>query len=222
MDTKKVVTWIGIFLVLILILWGLYVVAKKDTANNETPNQTPAALPVAVSASDWSEGPDTAPLTIVEYSDFQCPACLAYYPVLKDIIAANPTKIKFVYRYYPIVSIHPNAIVSAQAAEAAGRQGAFWPMHDMLFDHQNDWKGVADPYSIFEGYAQSLKLDINKFKQDYSSADVRDKINGQLQAAADVGIRSTPTFFINGVQLTPPPSSLDEFKSIITQQLAGK
>ncbi len=137
-------------------------------------------------------------VTVVEFGDYECPACGAAYPILKQIIANYKTKISFVFRNFPLTSIHPNATIGAEAAEAAGLQNKFWEMHDMLYEHQNDWGSSPEAESLFESYARVLGLDVNKFKTDESSSQISNIIAADVADGNALGINATPTIYING------------------------
>src|SRR5271165_3448730 len=122
---------------------------------------TSATLAPPVSARDHTEGPANAPLTLVEYGDYECPYCGAAYPILKEVQARLGDALRFVFRNFPLAEMHPHALLAAEAAEAAGGQGHFWPMHDTLFEHQNAL-GLAQ----LRGYAKKLRLDLSRFSQD--------------------------------------------------------
>lgn len=169
----------------------------------------------AADATDWIKG---APLTdsgvtLIEYSDFQCPACGAYYPLVKQIIKDFPN-LTVVYRHFPLAQ-HGNARIAAQAAEAAGKQGKFWEMHDLLFDNQRFWSEEKNAESIFKTYAQKLALDMDKFKADFDSGEVKNKIEADVQSGT-AQINGTPTFFLNN-QKIENPQSYEQFKKIIQQ-----
>ncbi len=140
------------------------------------------------------------PVTIVEFSDFQCPACKAVQEPLKQILEKNKGKVKFVYRHFPLSSIHKNAMVAAQAAESAGLQGKFWEMHDLLFEKQTEWEGESDPRVKFAEYATSLGLDSDRFTAEMNSQEAKDAVNADNLVATRYRLTGTPTFFINGVQ----------------------
>lgn len=140
------------------------------------------------------------PYTIVEFSDLQCPACRAVQEPLKQLLAANTGKVKFVYRHFPLTSIHKNALNAAYAAEAAHVQGKFWEMHDLLFEKQMEWENEADPHAKFDQYAKDLGLDVSRFAADSDSQEVRDAVNTDSLAASRYALAGTPTFFVNGVQ----------------------
>ncbi|OGM29902.1 hypothetical protein A2630_03985 [Candidatus Woesebacteria bacterium RIFCSPHIGHO2_01_FULL_44_10] len=173
---------------------------------------------VEVSPEDWVKGEDLAQVTLIEYSDFQCPACAAYYPLINQIKDDFGDNLKLVYRHFPLTSIHKNALVSAQAAEAAGLQGKLWEMHNALFEHQADWSELDDPTSKFIEYATNLELDIEKFANDLASDEVNQKVKDDLDSALDLKINATPTFFMNGKRITNP-KNYDAFKSLIEKEI---
>lgn len=162
-----------------------------------------------------SLGPDNAPITIVEFSDYQCPFCKRFHEeTYHNLLDAYPGKIRFVYRDLPLTSIHPNAFPAAVAAACAGEQDAYWPMHDKLFGA--DELG-QDAYVQF---ATELGLDVKAFEGCLTS----DKFNGAIQADSDfavnLGINSTPTFFINGLAVVGA-QPLSVFQQVIDKELAG-
>lgn len=139
-------------------------------------------------------------IQIVEFSDFQCPACFSIQEPLKEILEKYEGKAQLFFRHFPLTSIHKNAQISAQAAEAAGLQGKFFEMHDKLFITQTVWQGIGDPRSLFVEYAKELSLDENKFLSDMDSQEIKDAINVDLLAATRYRISGTPTFYVNGVK----------------------
>ncbi len=157
---------------------------------------------------------------LVEYSDFECPACKAFHTILNGIEASNSAdfqitkKITYVYRDFPLFQIHPNAMAAAYAAEAAGKQGKFFEMGDLLFDNQDSWANRANPTDYFVKLATRLKLNINRFKNDMDSGAVKQKVNNDMTSGNKAGINATPTFFLNGQQLTNIQSA-DQFKQLL-------
>ena len=157
---------------------------------------------------------------LVEYSDFQCPSCKGAHDILKTIDASGSAnfeitkKVAFVYRYFPLSQIHDKANISAYVAEAAGIQGKFWEMSDLLFDNQTSWSTSNDPQNeFFLKYATELKLNIDQFKKDSDSTDVKNRVAEDLREAEQIGVNSTPTFFLNGQKVDV--NSYDEFKSLL-------
>ena len=166
-----------------------------------------------------SSGPADPKVTLVEYSDFQCPACAAYCPVVNQISEEYKSNVRFIYRHFPLRRNHKNADITANASEAAGLQGKFWEMHGMIFEHQRDWAEKSNGEEIMIGYAKELSLDVERFKSDLNSQAVKDKVEADYQSGVQSQVDSTPTFFLNG-QKIQNPKSLDEFKSVIDQALA--
>lgn len=157
-------------------------------------------------------------ITLVEFSDFQCPACGAYYAPVKQLVSEFASDMTFVYRNFPLISIHKNAQIAAQAAEAAGVQGKFWEMHDMLFSTQTEWSNSNSPKDIFAGYAEKLGLNKEQFLKDIDSSVVTDRIAQDVNDGNALAISGTPTFFLDGVKLDNP-ASLADFEAIIKAEL---
>ena len=210
---RRWLIWLGVTLVIVGGVWGMTKLAKQQPIV-----VTGEPIP-AVSAGDRVKGASNAKVALIEYSDFQCPACGAYYPILKKLSEEMGSKVAFVYRYFPLRGIHQNAQISAQAGEAAGLQGKFWEMHDILFDNQTVWSDLPNARDTFVKYATNLGLDIERFKRDMDSDAVKNKIENDYQAGIRSGINSTPSFFVNGKKITGP-QSYEEFKKLIEQALA--
>lgn len=213
-DKKKKTASILLWSFIILFVAGTVVFMAMQASKNPIAEYSGGSVKAA-DASDWVKG---APLkdtkvTLIEYSDFQCPACGAYYPMVKQL-GQEFKNVSIVYRHFPLTQ-HANARVAAQAAEAAGQQGKFWEMHNMLFDNQNSWAGSKSAEQIFTAYAQTLELDMEKFKTDFNSAKTKTKIESDYQGAVSV-IDGTPTFFLNDKKLQNPQNYAD-FRSIIQQ-----
>ena len=144
----------------------------------------------------WSTGPTTPKVTLVEFSDFECPACGAAYPVVKQVVEKYKDDLKFVYRHFPLDQ-HKNARRAAEAAEAAGAQGKFWEMHDLLFANQKD---LSD--ETIQKLASDLKLDMSQFNQDLATGKYKDKVQKDLTDGTAIGVNATPTFYLNGKKLS--------------------
>jgi protein-disulfide isomerase len=144
-------------------------------------------------AADHTLGPADAPVTLVEYGDFQCPVCKLTAPVIKQLLEKFDGKLRFVYRHFPLVEIHHHALLAAQAAEAAGRQGKFWEMHDLLFGDQNH----LDAFH-FRGHASRLSLNERQFSQELEFGTHATRVQHDIQTGRESGVRSTPGLFING------------------------
>lgn len=160
----------------------------------------------------------SAKVTVVEFGDFECPACAASEPVVKQVLNDYNGKVNFVFRNFPLPQ-HPNAMPSAEAAEAAGAQGKYFDMYFKLYENQNAWANLSNPTDTFVSYAKDLGLDVNKFKDDISNKKYQNKINGDLNDGTALGIDATPTFYINGQKLLSGYGYQD-FKSLIDSELA--
>ncbi|MAZ30399.1 disulfide bond formation protein DsbA [bacterium] len=144
--------------------------------------------------------PDGA-VTLVEYSDFQCPACAAAVPVVNDLLEEYGEDVRFEYRHFPLVTINPLAIPAARAVEAAGQQGQFWPMHDLLFENQQTWSTAANPTTFFIAYAEELELDVATFRRHLDASVIEEHIQDQFGEARQQGFTGTPTFTLNGERM---------------------
>ncbi len=198
---------------------GLILVAlaiwKYGFSSEEVPQSEGNLL--MVSETDWVKGKSDASATLIEYTDFQCPACGAYYPIVKQVSEELGDKMKLVIRHYPLIQIHKNALSGARAAEAAGRQGKFWEMYDLLFMNQKEWSEAADPVkSILPSYAGKIGLDVEKFKADMADASLDDKINHDRETGNDLEISGTPSFFLNGKKMDNP-KNLEDFKKTLEE-----
>lgn len=209
MNTKRILFWAGFIIVLVLIVWGLIVAMGKEPV---VPGQN-RGTPAPVTASDNVIGPADAPVTIIEYSDYQCPACQIYYYVIEKVLASSTVPVRFVYRHFPLGQ-HKNALNAAMAVEASGLQGKYWEMHRIVFENQTDWQESNDVNTMFSNYAKEIGLDQEKFKKDLSDKKLKDKIKANADEGLKIGVNATPTFFINGKAIDNP-RSYDEFKSII-------
>ena len=208
--------WVVGILVVASVLTMIFFSGQSGGGPNPTSGQTPRA----VDASDWVKGAtSTAKAILIEYSDFQCPACASYYPLIKSMTEKFGTELAFVYRHFPLSQIHINAKSAAAAAEAAGRQGQFWTMHDLLFDRQLDWAERLDAKKMFIRYARELGLDENLFATDLAKTELKEKIAASYREGEAIGVNSTPPLFLNGRKLSPPPSSVAEFEQLIIAAL---
>jgi protein-disulfide isomerase len=148
-----------------------------------------------VSALDHAAGPDDAPVTLVEYGDYECPYCGMAHPIVKAAQRELGSQLRFVFRHFPLAEAHPHARVAAQAAEAAAAQGRFWEMHDMLFEHQD----ALEPEDLV-GYAKSLGLDTARFARDLEAGTYAKRVRDDFRNGVRSGVNGTPTFFVNGVR----------------------
>ncbi len=163
------------------------------------------------------KGNEDAKVTLVEFGDYQCPACGGAAPVINKILEEYPDDVRFVYRHFPL-PIHNNAELAARVAESAGNQNKYWEMHDKLFENQGAWSNSLSPEKTFEEYAGELELDIDKFKSDIRSADITNKISLDKGDAKALKVDSTPTIYINGEKVESG-SSFTSLKGAIDKVL---
>ena len=159
-------------------------------------------IPVSpVTEDDWVKGADVenTEITIVEYSDFECPGCAGMYPVLQEFLDEHPNA-RLVYRHFPL-DMHQHAMITSEAAEAAGAQGKFWEMHDLLFDRRDDWQPLSDEDILEElsSYAEALDLDVERFDRELENGTYEEKVQAQYDEARELGLPGTPTFVFNNV-----------------------
>lgn len=165
---------------------------------------------------DQIKGNPEASVTLVEYSDFQCPACASFQPVLKTLLDEYGDKLRFEYRHYPL-PMHQFAMQAAVAAEAAGQQGKFFEYHDALFINQKQWSTSAAPNVFFVQYAKDLGLDVETFERHMKSSVLRDAVREDMNEAREEGLTGTPTFFLNGERMEM--ETFDDFIAQIVSQV---
>jgi protein-disulfide isomerase len=211
MNTKRIAFWSIFVVVLVLVVWGL-IVAENKPAPSGVPN---LGTPAPVTAADHVEGSTTASVTLIEYGDFQCPACSEYAPIVGQLFTAASSTLRVVFRNFPLPQ-HANAMIAAQAAEAASIQGKFWEMYQAIYAGQASWQDQsdADARATFNGYADTLGLDKTRFDADIDSPEVKQKIASDQAEGQSLGIDYTPTFFVNGKVITNP-QGYDAFKAVI-------
>ncbi|HEV2864725.1 MAG TPA: thioredoxin domain-containing protein [Pyrinomonadaceae bacterium] len=146
-------------------------------------------------------GGASAPVTLEEFGDFQCPPCGRLYASLKKIEHDYGDRLKVVFRNYPLQQMHKNAFSAARAAEAAGLQGKFFEMHDLLYENQTEWGESPEPRPIYTDYANRIGLNVEKFLADMARQDVADRIQADFNRGSSLGVRGTPTVFLNGREL---------------------
>lgn len=173
-----------------------------------------ASKEVLVKENSQVLGSKDAKVVIVEFSDFQCPACRAAHPIVKQVIKEYGDKVLFVYRHFPLVASHQYALKAAEASEAAGEQGKFWEYHDTLFANQENLKE-----DDLKNYAKELGLDMAKFEEALNSGKFKEKVTSDMDDGEGLGVRSTPTFFINNT-MQKGVINIDKFRELIDAELA--
>ncbi|HKX72429.1 MAG TPA: thioredoxin domain-containing protein [Candidatus Saccharimonadales bacterium] len=193
--------WIIFALLVVAVFGGIIYMSKTNDKSSFTGDASKIITdgPIA----DQVYGSRDQKVVLIEYGDYQCPACLSMYTPVKAMTEQYKDKVTFIFRNFPLTNIHPNALAASTAAEAASLQGKFWEMHDKLYETQDDWKSVAvdKREAVFAGYASEVGMDAEKFKADLKSADVAAKIARDRAAGNKAGVASTPTFFLNGEKI---------------------
>lgn len=225
---NSTVKWIAIAIVsalFLLLFVGIIVVAKnknkpqtengavKFSNSGHTRMLTKEGKDASISASQA-----TRAITMVEYGDFQCPACKAYHPLVLDLLKAYPEQLKLIFKNYPLTAVHRNAMAAAIAAEAAGKQGKFFGFVDMVYEKQLEWSELDNPQGKFEEYIKALGLSVEQFKKDQQDKAITNLINDERNEGIQNGVTGTPSFFINGKKIENP-ANLDAFKKIIDAEL---
>ena len=207
-ETKFIV---GIIVVTIaLIIGGVFFLGKSK----------PQATEAVVDKTELTQnaknvlGEQTAKVQIIEFGDYQCPACAQAQPILNKILENNKDKVYFAFRHYPLPQ-HKNAREAAYFAQSAANQGKFWEMHNMLYENQNEWKDSDKAKEVFTGYAQKIGLDLEKLNQDLDG--VKGIVDQDFSDGNKLGVDSTPTFFING-QKYPGVIAESQFQDIINRE----
>jgi protein-disulfide isomerase len=154
-------------------------------AESSAPSVSTDYLP---SGGGQFRGPENARVTLVEFGDYQCPSCAAYHPLVKELMKRYPNDLRLEFHHYPLISIHPNAMQAAMAAEAAGEQGRYWEMHDLLFDFQDQWSRQANPEAEFLTFAGRIGLNQNAFMQSLRSPDLQDRVLQDVVRAREANL----------------------------------
>lgn len=192
----------GISLATIAIVIGAAFFFGGTQGPKEEKKLTKEELQKLVTKDSHRIGDKKAPISIVEFGDYQCPACGAAHSVVNKILKEYQGKISYVFRHFPL-SQHQNAEVAAEAAESAGAQGKFFEMHNLLYDKQQEWSEDNNPVdNYFVGYAKTLELDVDKFKKDIEANAYKKTIQQGISAGNALGLTATPTFFINDEKVT--------------------
>jgi protein-disulfide isomerase len=204
-NNDKSISW-GI-LAIAAVLIGVFVISS--TPEQQQLNESGTAI----------TGPTNAPILMTEYGDFQCPSCAKVFPTLSTIKKEYRSQLQFTFVHYPLKSIHKNAYAAALASEAAKDQGKFWEMHDMLYTKQAEWSNLEKPDEKFLDYAKALALDTQAFTTYIKEEKGKEKIESDITVAQSLGIKSTPTFDINGILFSGVPT-YDQLRLRFEQILA--
>ncbi|MBC7459645.1 thioredoxin domain-containing protein [Candidatus Saccharibacteria bacterium] len=227
------VSWIVFSAIIVAVLGGLIIYSRvsNPSANVSTVNAN-AAIPASEASgqiADQVYGKTDSQVVLVEYGDFQCPSCAGAHPQIKTIMEEYKDKVAFIYRNFPLTSIHPNAKIAAAAAEAAGLQGKYWDMHNLIYESQAEWKDLTgtERTNAFAAYAETIGLDKERFLSDIAGTAVNRKISFDQALGKKVGVNSTPSFYLNGEALPEAVSSAivqgstTELKDLFDQKLGN-
>jgi len=214
----RIILWSSVLGAIALVVGGMIWIA---TGAYQKPVNVPGVNEIA--ADDHVTGKADAAVTVVEYADFECPACGEFYPIVKKLEDNYGDRVRFVYRNFPIPG-HVNGLPAAYAAEAAALQGKFFEMEDQLFTHQADWstEDSANLDSALDSYAMTIGLDQKRFDSDRASDAVKAKVDKDAQSGVNSGVDSTPTFFLNGIKLQFNSANYDEFAAKLNSALQPK
>ena len=209
---KKLGPFLLIAIVAILCVIAVVLLLKPDGRSDSFTVGTPAPQ---TPAPPGQKSPAKTVVTLEEFGDYQCPPCGLIHPTLKSLKSEFGANLNFVFRNLPLTHLHKNAMLAAQAAEAARVQGRFWEMHDLLYESQKQWSEEADPKPIFMKFAQDIGLDTARFDVDLNSMEVKSRIQADLDAAAKQGITGTPTILIDGRRLRVEATTPEGVRKII-------
>jgi len=187
---KETKILLGIIAVIVAGLIGVFMVFNKPGAATTTD--------ASKLVRDDSQKQGSGSVTLVEFGDYQCPACGSAHPNVKKIMSEYEGKVTFVFRNYPLESIHKNALVAAKYAQASSKQNKFWEVHDKLYETQDEWSELGDPTAKFAEYAQALGMDADQLKKDANEASIAAFIKQDQSDGDAVGVQGTPSFFVNG------------------------
>lgn len=231
---KRILPFIIILVVLGAALASAWYLTRTIPASSTptqpapAPGTTPGQQPVANRGVPGAEpaytlGPANAPLHLEEFGDYECPPCGMFHPILKQMHAEFRDKLHITFREFPL-SAHQHAMAAASAAEAAGIQGKYWEMHDLLYERQNNWKTEFDVRPVFERYAKEIGLDVDRFKRDVDGNLIKQRIFQDSTRGQSLGVKGTPTVFLNGREVPFEDLPADKLRLVLQKELqsAGK
>ncbi len=190
---KETKILLGIIAVIVAGLIGVFVVFNKPGTSTTVDGTK------LVRADSQKEG--TGSVQLVEFGDYQCPSCGVAHPVTQKIMQEYAGKVTFVFRNFPLETLHKNAMISAKYAQASSKQNKFWQMHDKLYTSQSEWSDLADPTAKFAEYAKALGMNADQLKKDANESSVADLIKRDMADGNDAGVTGTPTFYVAGKQV---------------------
>jgi protein-disulfide isomerase len=208
---------------------GLYYWNSNKADGRSTGTKTPTPTPVAANTPDFQHAPPgaqppnflgspNAAVTVEEFADFQCPSCGAKHPVMHQIQGIFGSRIKFIFRNFPL-PMHDKAYDAAVAAEAAGMQGKFWDMHNLLYTNQQTWSSDPNYKATFKGYAEKIGLDVEKWENDMAGMSPKSRISADMDRGKALNLNSTPSLFINGKPVAYVDMEVPTLQKMIEDEL---
>jgi protein-disulfide isomerase len=229
---KRILPFIIIVIVLGVALASAWALKRRSSTtvtpvannlNGAAPANSNSTVVTGVPGSEppHTLGPATAPAKLEEFGDFECPPCGMFHPILVQMHKEFGDKLQITFREFPLVPAHQHAIAAASAAEAAGLQGKFWEMHDLLYENQKTWHEAFDVRPIFDGYAKQIGLDMTKYQNDLNSEPVAQRIFADGKRAHSMGVKGTPTVFLNGKEVPFESLPSDKLRVLINLELSN-
>jgi protein-disulfide isomerase len=227
---KRILPFIIILLVLGVALGSAWYLKRSATEPASVTKSPAPASPIANASTvnvpgaepAHTLGPANAPAQLEEFGDFECPPCGLLHPILGEMHKEFGDQLRITFREFPLVPTHQHALAAASAAEAAGLQGKFWEMHDLIYENQKSWHETFDVRPIFEGYAKQIGLNIERYKTDVNSNAVAERIFQDGKRGHALGVKGTPTVFLNGREVPFESLPAEKLRLLIRNQLTGK
>jgi protein-disulfide isomerase len=233
---KRILPFIIILVVLGAALGSGWYLTRTIPASPATPTTSASGSPASAQGSPAQPqqpvvqgvpgaepahvlGPANAPVRLEEFGDFECPPCGMFHPILQQMHSEFGDKLQITFREFPLVPTHQHALAAASAAEAAGLQNKFWEMHDLLYEHQNEWKKEFDVRPVFEDYAKQTGLDVERYKRDVNGDLVAQRIFADGKRGHSLGVKGTPTVFINGREVPFENLFAEKLRVVIQNEL---
>ena len=225
---------VGVLLVALLGGWWMYSSSKSATKTNSNSNSTaknstppakspgiPPNAPAGANPPNQA-GSQTASVTVEEFADFQCGSCAATHPILNEIKSTYGSRIRFIFRNYPLaIPAHDKSYEAAVAAEAAGMQGKFWDLQNLLFNNQQAWTAAPTYKAMWKDYATKVGLDIGKWENDMAGIAAKSRVDADMARGKAIGVSSTPSIYINGNAVPFAEATVSGLKKIIDGELAS-
>jgi protein-disulfide isomerase len=229
-ETKKpgglpLVIIVAVLALVVVGAWWMYNSSKGTTSNTNRAAQANKTAPTPSNAPPGATPPNmlgspSAAVTVEEFADFQCPSCGATHPIMKQIQGIYGSRIKFIFRHFPL-QMHDKAFDASSAAEAAGMQGAdkFWAMHNQLYTNQQSWSTDPNYKQVFKGYAEKIGLNTDQFEKDMAGIAARSRVQADVERGRALSINQTPTVFINGKSIPYSEVNVNSLRQIIDAEL---